>query len=305
MPNNLLHSLLLVDLSGSLIIAAIIVLLCAAIATTFALRGRYRQIGVELGSGFQREAVYKFRVLNRVFADANEAARSGAAEINAQAMVEQAFQLELRGPLTGERFVKASTGLLIILGLVGTFYGLTHSIGKLALLISGDFGQEAEVTTSLTRGLTEALAGMSVAFTTSLFGILAAIVMTFVGVFADPAERRTALMVRLETEVDRWVAELRGGADGAGAGFPAAVEQLETTVQRFESALSEFAVSTRGFQEFNLHLKDNVQRLSLCFADLSDTLKEQAGLMRGAPQRRAEPRPSIPAQPLRGEKPKP
>jgi len=47
-------------------------------------------------------------------------------------------------------------------------------------------------------------------------------------------------------------------------------------VQSFEHALAHFATSTRDFQEFNLHLKDNIQRMSLSFGDLSDSLKHQA-----------------------------
>jgi hypothetical protein len=46
---------------------------------------------------------------------------------------------------------------------------------------------------------------------------------------------------------------------------------------RFEAALQTFATTTRDFHEFNLHLRDNVQRLSLTFADLSNSLKAQLG----------------------------
>ena len=43
---------------------------------------------------------------------------------------------------------------------------------------------------------------------------------------------------------------------------------------QFENALETFATNTRDFQEFNLHLKDNVQRMSLGFGDLTEALKE-------------------------------
>ena len=46
------------------------------------------------------------------------------------------FQAELRPLLLAERFVRAATGLVIILGLLGTFYGLTLSIGKLVHLVA-------------------------------------------------------------------------------------------------------------------------------------------------------------------------
>jgi len=60
------------------------------------------------------------------------------------------------------------------------------------------------------------------------------------------------------------------------------VVRLEAAVERFESALQTFATNTRDFQEFNLHLKDNVQRMSLCFGDFSDALRSEIGALRSA-----------------------
>jgi len=143
---------------------------------------------------------------------------------------------------------------------------------------------------------------MSVAFSTSLFGILAAIVMTLVGVFANVGDRRTATMVRIESYIDNMLpqtsrlpvqepmlpGQVAGGMrmpdarlDAAFGSFAASVTQLQATVQNFESALNTFAATTRDFREFNLHLKDNVQRMSLTFADLSDNLKDQVSRLNG------------------------
>jgi hypothetical protein len=47
-------------------------------------------------------------------------------------------------------------------------------------------------------------------------------------------------------------------------------------VGKFEAALTRFSGSTRDFQEFNLHLKDNIQRMSLSFGDLSDALRRES-----------------------------
>jgi hypothetical protein len=186
---------------------------------------------------------------------------------------------------------------------VGTFYGLTLSIAKLTALVAGDGGTAADLTQSLTLGLTEALSGMSVAFSTSLVGIVAAVVMTLFGVFSNLTDRRLALMVRIEHYVDhlmmadaggdpgeaRW-AHTAGAAAAAGAGgrgaartvdrFGQSVAALEAAVTRFEGALDGFSATTRDFREFNLHLKDNVQRMSLTFGDLSETLKDHVRALR-------------------------
>jgi hypothetical protein len=141
---------------------------------------------------------------------------------------------------------------------------------------------------------------MSVAFSCSLFGILGAITMTLLSVFANVSDRRTELMVQIEAYLDNELRAAISGIDpalarpgfaGNGAGqnaqlqavvaeFGAATEQLHATVANFEAALRAFAGTTRDFREFNLHLKDNVQRMSLSFGDLSETLKEQVGTLR-------------------------
>jgi hypothetical protein len=136
---------------------------------------------------------------------------------------------------------------------------------------------------------------MSVAFSTSLFGIVSAIVMTLLGVFLNVADRRMAVITQIEAYLDNvLLGTLRAQAAGAaGVGqagaalsdarleqmvvnFGQTVGRLEGVVQTFEGALSKFATSTRDFQEFNLHLKDNIQRMSLSFGDLSDALKREA-----------------------------
>jgi hypothetical protein len=182
--------------------------------------------------------------------------------------------------------VKAATGLTIILELLGTFTGLTMSIGKLATLVSGSTAGVADITESLTRGLTQALSGMSLAFATSLFGIASAIVMTLAGVFFNVADRRTAFTVQLEDYLDNVLLAAhrqQGGVAVGGGGaleplvarFGQSVAALEAAVGQFQGALNTFAGTTRDFREFNLHLKDNIQRMSLAFGDLSETLKRE------------------------------
>jgi hypothetical protein len=138
---------------------------------------------------------------------------------------------------------------------------------------------------------------MSVAFSTSLFGIMSAVVMTLLSVFFNVTDRRNELMAQLEAYLDNVLLAgarpgVRGSAgtgEGAGTGeleplataFGHSVAQLDGTVQRFEAALTAFSTTTRDFREFNLHLKDNVQRMSLSFGDLSDALQEHARSVRG------------------------
>ena len=286
MPDNILDGLSLVDTTGRVILATTIATLALGIGANLVVRARYAKLGADLEENATARRRFSHAMLDAIFRDAAAAAR-GAAEPNTQAIVEAHFQSDLKPILLAERFVRAATGLVIILGLLGTFYGLTSSIGRLVHLVAGDAGGVADIAQGVTAGLAQALSGMTVAFSNSLVGIVAAVILTVLSVFSNLTDHRVALMIRIETYLDRDLAErspapangvVRARTDGLDrsvAAFDDAVGRLETVVARFESALHAFSGSTRDFTEFNAHLKDNVQRMSLSFGDLGDTLKTQ------------------------------
>jgi hypothetical protein len=276
MPHTLVDGLSLVDATGRTILLTTVSCLFLAIVANLWARARYASLGRDLArsAGPPRQAVLK-----RVFDEALAAARRGSPP-NTQAIIEQCFVTELRPLLLAERFVKAATGLVIILGLLGTFYGLSLSIGRIVQLVSADSGASADVAGAVTTGLQHALAGMAVAFSNSLVGILSAVVLTVVGVFSSPTDRRVALMLELETHVDRLLVTSGASAQHGGGSDAQTVARLENVVARFEAALTNFAASTSSFQEFNAHLKDNIQRMSLSFGDFSDALKSQVGALK-------------------------
>jgi hypothetical protein len=132
------------------------------------------------------------------------------------------------------------------------------------------------VAQGVSQGLTNALSGMAVAFSNSLVGILSAVILTVLGILSNVSDRRTVVMSQIETYLDR-IRVRRPVASGVAEieGFGDSIALLDGAVARFESALQTFATTTKDFHEFNAHLKDNVQRLSLTFADMNDSLKAQ------------------------------
>ncbi len=296
MSGDFFNSLSLIDISGYIIIAVIIVTFIAAAIVNQVTRRLYSDLSDDLRTGAASGGgSFRQTVLNKIIRDTEDGLRKSSEEINTQALIEHHFKRELKGAFTAERFLKSASGLLIILGLVGTFYGLTLSIGKLVSLITGNVSEVVEITQALTTGLAGALSGMSVAFSTSLFGIVGAIAVTLLNVFANLPEKRSGVMLQLEVYLDelrqRYLEKSGGSSAGAklssDARTIAAIESLgnsvlkfQQTVVSFESALAGFAKNTRDFQEFNLHLKDNVQRMSLGFADLSETLKNQVAQLK-------------------------
>ncbi|MFV8835099.1 flagellar motor protein MotA [Aquisalimonas sp.] len=84
-------------------------------------------------------------------------------------------------------------GLLIFLGLLGTFWGLLDTLGGIGRVISGlsvGGGDATELFEQLRTGLEEPLAGMGTAFSSSLFGLAGALVLGFVDLQAGHAQNR-------------------------------------------------------------------------------------------------------------------
>jgi hypothetical protein len=84
-------------------------------------------------------------------------------------------------------------GLLIFLGLLGTFWGLLDTVGSVGRVISGldvSGGAVDEVFATLKRGLEAPLAGMGTAFSSSLFGLGGSLVLGFLDLQAGHAQNR-------------------------------------------------------------------------------------------------------------------
>lgn len=290
MHTTILAGLSLIDSTGLAILATTIGVLILGVVANLWLRTRYRSLQRDLHGPGAADGGFSHPVLRNIVRDASEAAQRSA-ELNTQAIIEERFQADLRPMLLGERFVRAATGLVIILGLLGTFYGLTLSIGRIVQLVASDTSAVADITQGVSQGLSRALSGMAVAFSNSLIGVLSAVLLTILGILSSVSDRRTEVMIQIETYLDRVLPTVRQGlGPTAIAGAPAsgalaeAAARLDGAVVRFETALQTFAANTRDFREFNAHLKDNVQRLSLAFGDLSETLKAHTNALRPGPR---------------------
>jgi len=258
MPSAIFDGLALVDATGHVILTATLASLVLAVGANLSVRARYVSLEKDLKGSGKPLGRFSHSLLNDIVRDVQEAIVRSV-EVNTQAIVEDRFQSQLKPLLLAERFVKGSTGLVIILGLLGTFYGLTLSIGRLVHLVSGDPVAMADVSQAMASGLSQALMGMAVAFSNSLLGIASAVVLTVLGIFSNVSDRRTALMIQVETYLER-VLPIRGlghagnGLDRSVVGFGDSVSRLEGCVSRFESALRAFGDDTRGLREFNVKI---------------------------------------------------
>ena len=100
----------------------------------------------------------------------------------------------IRGHLDESREIsRYMIGLLVFLGLLGTFWGLLQTINTVGQVINGleaGSGDYTHLFTQLKSGLEGPLQGMGTAFSSSLFGLGGSLVLGFVDIQAGHAQNR-------------------------------------------------------------------------------------------------------------------
>ncbi len=146
--------------------------------------------------------------------------------------------------------VRYLTGALVLLGLIGTFYGLLETLGGVRAVLGSLAGQQETDTLALLSDLQNRLAkplgGMGMAFSSSLFGLLASLVLAFMELQLFHAQNE--VHAELESLVVSDLVPLwRDGDRRSAADMPAAgkvvpdyiAALLETTAERLDRMTSQ------------------------------------------------------------------
>ena len=151
--------------------------------------------------------------------------------ISAQTM--RAFLDSLANRLDEARDIsRYLTGLLVFLGLLGTFWGLIETVGSVGSIINGlKVGGDADtVFDALKEGLAAPLGGMGISFSSSLFGLAGSLILGFLELQTNQAQNR--FYTNLEDWLATTVQDL--GASGPGGAVPAvmldAIERLRQSI---------------------------------------------------------------------------
>jgi hypothetical protein len=145
-------------------------------------------------------------------------------------------------------------GLLIFLGLLGTFWGLLQTIDSFAGVIASlsiGSGDMAAAFDDLKTGLQAPLGGMGTAFSSSLFGLGGSLVLGFLELQAGQAQNR------FYNDLEDWlssVTRLSAGAVGEGdqsvpAYIQALLEQTAESLEALQRTLSQGEDSRAGTNE--------------------------------------------------------
>ncbi|MBV9346392.1 MAG: flagellar motor protein MotA [Pseudolabrys sp.] len=150
------------------------------------------------------------------------------------------------------------TGLLVFLGLLGTFWGLIEtvsSVGDVIRNLKGG-GEASSMFDSLREGLAAPLSGMGISFSSSLFGLAGSLVLGFLDLQSSQAQNR------FYTELEDWLSTTvyDQALEPGVAGVSAVPGELTGVLERLRLAVGE-AGSGKAATSAMANLADAIQGL--------------------------------------------
>ncbi|MEM7197301.1 MAG: MotA/TolQ/ExbB proton channel family protein [Pseudomonadota bacterium] len=158
-------------------------------------------------------------------------------------------------------------GLLVFLGLLGTFWGLLDTITAVSQVINSlevVEGDIAEAFASLKSGMREPLSGMGTAFSSSLFGLGGSLLLGFLELQAGQAQRRFL------NQLEEWlslIVRINDSPSSASGGGDIAVispvlEQACTTLHDALVAFDSSKTQNNRLQEATLQMYETLQQIA-------------------------------------------
>jgi|SRR5579872_721834 len=183
-------------------------------------------------------------------------------------------------------------GVLVFLGLLGTFYGLLETVRSVSGVIGGlsvGSGDLAHAFADLKAGLESPLHGMATAFSSSLFGLAGSLVLGFLDLQAGQAQNR------FYNELEEWLStytRLSSGpfGEGSDSSVPAYIQALlEQTADSLENLQRIMARGEEGRLGANTALVTLSDRLGL----IGENMKAGQMLMVRLAENQMELKPSL------------
>ena len=179
------------------------------------------------------------------------------------------------------------TGLLVFLGLMGTFYGLLETVSSVAGVINAldvTSADTASLFSNLKEGLAAPLGGMGTAFSSSLFGLAGSLGLGFLDLQTSQAQN--AFYTDLEdwmtsmTELDHPVSAMQ--ANAGGPEMAAMFEKLGDSMQNQSSsqnAIRAMAELARGIDGLVKHIRTEQDDLRRYITEQGETNKKLRDLI--------------------------
>ena len=168
-------------------------------------------------------------------------------------------------------------GLLIFLGLLGTFWGLLQTVAAVGATIgnlsvkSGDF---VTLFDTLQEGLEAPLSGMGTAFSSSLFGLAGSLVLGFLDLQASQAQNR------FYNDLEEWLSTYtRLSSGGIGEGEQSVPAYVQALLEQTADTLGELQRTMARGEDSRSAANATLLTLAEKLATLSDQMRAEQSLM--------------------------
>ncbi len=171
-------------------------------------------------------------------------------------------------------------GLLIFLGLLGTFWGLlatVTSVGDAIKNLNVGSTQSSQVFDELKSGLQKPLAGMGLSFSSSLFGLAGSLILGFLDLKASQAQNR------FYHNLEDWlstITDVQAGEGNNGGAMPAFLridlQNLQRSFEKFGSQLEGARGVTAGANSDD----KATEELADAVANLVQQMREEQKMVR-------------------------
>jgi hypothetical protein len=182
-------------------------------------------------------------------------------------------------------FNRYLVGLLIFLGLLGTFWGLSQTIGAIAGVVSGiDVGANniKEAFQTLKQGLQSPLSGMGTAFSSSMFGLASSLILGFLdlqlskanGAFFNRVEEKLLRFVEHTPVAHSGKAYNLGLAEQNAEGIAVLQRLVRTSEENRLTVIQAITALTERLALLTEHLNQQHQSLTKLSHHQSETLEQ-------------------------------
>ncbi|MFC4353361.1 flagellar motor protein MotA [Fodinicurvata halophila] len=171
-------------------------------------------------------------------------------------------------------------GLLIFLGLLGTFWGLVETVGAVSETIgslSGGTGSAGTMFEELQAGLQRPLSGMGTAFSSSLFGLAGSLVLGFLELQSGQAHNR------FMNELEEWLSSmtrLSGGGAQVGEGETSVPAYLQALLEHTADSLQNLQRTIERGEEDRQYANRNLGILTERLTQLTDQMRTEQEVMK-------------------------
>ncbi|MGI9463578.1 MAG: flagellar motor protein MotA [Aestuariivirgaceae bacterium] len=182
-------------------------------------------------------------------------------------------------------------GLLIFLGLLGTFWGLldtVNSVGQVIRQLDVATAESNTIFEELKSGLEAPLSGMGTSFSSSLFGLAGSLVLGFLDLQASQAQNR------FYNDLEDWLSSITdiAAGDGGQLGVPQYLRMdlghLQQGIDRVNSTLEEALTDAGSSGTGEEGEAENMGKLAEAVGGLVHQMREEQKIMRQWAQEQSE-----------------